>query len=47
MLEKLKEIAHKLPYSHVWYDKCACGYKKYKRAVWVALAFLGLILFLA
>lgn len=46
MLQKLKDIAHKWPYSKVLYDQCGCGYKKPKIAVWASLAVLGVILYL-
>ncbi len=46
MLDKLKLIAHKLGVSSLFVERCGCGYRKYKRAVWASLLVLGLILFL-
>jgi len=46
MLNKLKLIANKLGVSSLFVERCGCGYRKYKRAVWASLIVLGVILFL-
>jgi len=47
MLDKLKTIAHKWTQSTMFFTKCGCGFKRPKLVLWVSLAVLGLILFLA
>jgi len=46
MLDKLKTIVLGIGVSRLFIEKCGCGYKKYKRPVWIALAFVGLFLIL-